>query len=195
MNHDLNSLEQMLDLLEETARQSEQVTLQEVLDAVGHRSFGPILLVAGMITLAPLIGDIPGIPSAVGLMVLLTAGQLLLQRRHIWIPHTLLKRSVKQRTLCKFLHWGRPVAHFLDRWSRPRLTILTRTSFFYAIAIAVSAIALAMPLMEMIPFSANGAGAALTAFGLSLIARDGVLALFALAVTVATFVVLFFSLL
>ena len=44
-------------------------------------------------------------------------------------------------------------------------------------------IALGMPPMEMIPFSANLAGAALAAFGLALIARDGVLALIAFAFT------------
>jgi hypothetical protein len=37
-----------------------------------------------------------------------------------------------------------------------------------------------MPVMEVIPFSASGAGAALTAFGLALIAHDGLTALFAL---------------
>lgn len=41
--------------------------------------------------------------------------------------------------------------------------------------------------LEVIPFSANVAGAALTAFGLSLIAHDGILALFAFAFTIATF--------
>ena len=43
-----------------------------------------------------------------------------------------------------------------------------------------------MPVMEVIPFSASGAGAALTAFGLALIARDGLMALLALIFTVAT---------
>lgn len=38
--------------------------------------------------------------------------------------------------------------------------------------------------MEMVPFSASVAGLALFAFGLALISRDGVLALFALAVVV-----------
>jgi len=40
--------------------------------------------------------------------------------------------------------------------------------------------------MEVIPFSANAAGAAITAFGLSLIARDGLLALVASVFMLAT---------
>ena len=37
--------------------------------------------------------------------------------------------------------------------------------------------------MEVVPFSANGAGIVLTIFGLSLIARDGLLALIAFVLT------------
>ncbi|MEC7815327.1 MAG: exopolysaccharide biosynthesis protein, partial [Pseudomonadota bacterium] len=40
--------------------------------------------------------------------------------------------------------------------------------------------------MEFIPFSANGAGLALMAFGLAIVARDGLLALLALAFTGGT---------
>ena len=53
----------------------------------------------------------------------------------------------------------------------------------FVIGIACVIIALILPLLEFIPFSANLAGIALTMFGLALIARDGYLALFALAST------------
>ena len=43
-----------------------------------------------------------------------------------------------------------------------------------------------MPFMEVVPFSANLAGAALAAFGLALVARDGLLALIAFLITAAT---------
>lgn len=54
-----------------------------------------------------------------------------------------------------------------------------------AIAAACLIIGLALPPMDFVPFSATGGGAALTAFGLSVIAHDGVLALLAFAVTAA----------
>lgn len=54
------------------------------------------------------------------------------------------------------------------------------------IGIICTGIALAMPALELIPFCANAAGIALTAFGLSLIARDGVMALLAILTTVLT---------
>jgi hypothetical protein len=58
--------------------------------------------------------------------------------------------------------------------------------FVRVIATVSLLISLAMPVMEVIPFSASGAGAALTAFGLALITRDGLMALLALIFTVAT---------
>lgn len=47
-------------------------------------------------------------------------------------------------------------------------------------------VALALPLMEFVPFSANGGGLALMAFGLAMIARDGVVAVLALVLSSGT---------
>jgi hypothetical protein len=48
-------------------------------------------------------------------------------------------------------------------------------------------IALAMPMMEIVPLTANGAGVAIAAFGLALMARDGLIAVIAFAATALTF--------
>jgi len=52
------------------------------------------LLVAGLVMLAPIIGDIPGVPVMMGVLVVLMAGQLLFRREHLCLPRCLLKRSV-----------------------------------------------------------------------------------------------------
>lgn len=170
------------------------VTLDAILDEVGHRSFGSMLLVAGLVTVAPIIGDIPGVPTIMGLFVLLAAGQILLHRDYIWLPEWMLNRSVKRDRFCRVLEWLRPAARFIDRGIRPRLTWFTRDAGLHFIAVACIIIAVAMPAMEMVPFSANGAGAALTAFGLSLIAHDGLLALLALSITASTLGIVVYNL-
>lgn len=181
------NLECLLDLIEGTADDAEQISTARVLDAIGRRSFGPVLLVTGLVTLAPVIGDIPGVPTFMGTLVFLVAVQLVFGRSHFWLPQWILKRSLARDKLCKVIHWLRPVARFLDRISRPRLTALTQGAGVYIIALACIAIAAAMPPMEFVPFSANGAGGALTLFGLALIAHDGLLALIGLVVTLGTF--------
>jgi hypothetical protein len=120
------------------------------------------------------------------MFVLLITGQLLLGREYVWLPRWLLKRSVAQDTLCKALGWLRKPARYVDRLLRPRLTALTHTVGMYVIASVCVVIAAAMPVMEVVPFVANGAGAALTAFGLALVAHDGLLAIFAFAFTALT---------
>lgn len=161
--------------------------MADLLDEVGPRSFGVLLLVAGLITLMPLVGDIPGVPTVMAVFVVLVAGQLLLRRRHLWLPEWLLKRSVESEKLDKALDWMERPAQFIDRWLRPRLRLLTRRVATYFIAIACLFVAALMPIMEVIPFSANLAGAGLTAFGLSLMTNDGLLALLAFGCTLTAF--------
>lgn len=193
-NKDITSLEQLLERIGEADGEGDRVSLGAIVEAVGQRSFGPLLLLAGLVTLSP-VGDIPGTPTIMAVLVLLIAGQLLFRRKHFWLPRWLLDRSVAQSKLRKAIGWLRKPARFTDRALRPRLTQLTRAGGIYAIAIVCAVIAFAMPVMEVVPFSATGAGAALTAFGLALIAEDGLLALIAFLFTALTLGVVVYTLL
>lgn len=184
--NDATNLQQLLGQIRESAGSSGQVSVNDILNGVGERSFGPVLLLAGLITLAPLIGDIPGVPTILGLMVLLTLGQLLFQRRSIWLPSWISQRSVPRAKLLKGLDWLQKPARFLDRWTGPRLVFLVDGPGLYVMTLICMLVAMAMPAMEVVPFSANGAGAALMAFGLAIVARDGLLALIAIVTTGGT---------
>lgn len=177
------TLEELLDTIDEAARDNDRLSVDAILDALGRRSFGPLLLVGGLFTLAPLIGDIPGVPTIIGTFVLLMAVQLLLRQEHIWLPQWLLRRSVNGEKAEKAVRWMQRPARFLDGLLRPRLRIFVEGAAVHAIAGTAALIAALMPLMELVPFSANLAGAALTALGLSLISRDGLLALVAVVIT------------
>lgn len=190
---ELNNLEQLLDRIDEAAEGNDQVSLREIMETVGRRSFGPILLLAGLISAVPFIGGIPGVPIVMGLFVLLTAGQLLFRRRYFWLPCWLLERSVARGKTQKTLQWLRGPARFVDRLLRPRLMMLTQGAGTYAIALTCVIIAATMPLMELVPFSAGVAGLAIAAFGLALIANDGFLAAFAYLFTAATFGTVFYG--
>ena len=176
-----SNLEELLERIGEAPDDEGQVSLDSILDVVGRRSFGPVLLVAGLITLAPIIGDIPGVPGIMGVLVALVSVQVLFRHEHFWLPGWMLRRSVSREKLGKALGWLERPARFIDRLLRPRLTALTRPFGAYVIAFICLQIALIMPFMEVVPFSANAAGLVLTAFGLALIACDGVLALVAYA--------------
>lgn len=184
-----SSLTQLLESLEKIERSKPQVSVEDVLTAAGRRSFGPMLLVAGLITLAPLIGDIPGMPTLMAVIVLLTAGQLLAGRDRFWLPQWLLRRHMARKTFDKGLQHMKKPARWIDRWLRVRLPWLTGYWGSRLTALTALIIALAMPPMEFIPFTANGAGLALTLLGLGLVARDGVVLLLGVGITVTTIIV------
>ncbi|WP_444921796.1 exopolysaccharide biosynthesis protein [Microbulbifer sp. CnH-101-G] len=182
MPQEFTGLCQLLEQIETSCQHAERVSLELVIDTIGLRSYAPFLLVVGLILFSPLSG-VPGISTAMAALLLLVAIQLLLGRRHVWLPKWLLKRSISKKKLIRALHWLRRPAEFADRWMQPRLDFLVRRGGTYAIATTCSLIALTMPLMELVPFSATTAGFALTIFGLALVAHDGLLALIAFTIT------------
>jgi hypothetical protein len=180
---DVTTLQQLLDRLDNAAT-GERVDVECMMNAVGRSSFGTLLVLGGLVTLSPL-DIIPGIPTLIALVVLLVCAQLLAGRRRFWLPGWVLRRSVSAHRFRRALTWLHKPARFADRLVRPRLTALASDTAVNAIAVGCMVVALAMPVMEVVPFSANLAGIALTAFGLAVNAHDGLLALIAFAATVA----------
>jgi hypothetical protein len=172
------SLEAFLSCLEKVGRSPEKVSVGHLINAIGSRSYGPLLLLAGLVTLSPLTG-IPGIATAVAIYVILVSVQLLIGRRHFWLPRWVLKRQVPRGKLRKSLHMMHPTARFLDRFIKPRLKFLTTGPFQHVTALLCILIALCMPVLDLVPFANTTAGAAMTAFAISLIARDGLVFLLA----------------
>jgi hypothetical protein len=175
----------MLERMEQAAGSSDRLTIQTLLEVAGYKSFGPLLLFAGLVAFSPASG-VPGVPTMVGLIVLLTTGQVLFGRRHIWLPTWLVQRSVSGELVTKSLRCMMPVARFVDRLFRPRIKVLTHRTAGYFIATVCALIAVAMPPMELVPFAATSAGAAFVVFGLALIVHDGLMTLLAMAATVAS---------
>lgn len=189
---EFQSLQDLLNRIREISQKEENTSVGDIIEMAGERSYGPLLLIAGLATLAPIIGDIPGMPTILGAIVFLFSAQLLFGKKHFWLPKFLLNRSVSNKKLKKGLQWLESPAKFIDRLLKPRFRVLVRDTAVYVIAFMCLMIASVMPIMEFVPFSANAAGAALTVFGLALIARDGLLLLLALLLT-ATIAVIIIS--
>ena len=170
-------LADLLDRIAGSRAGEERVSIEGILEELGRRPFGAVLLLAGVITIAPVVGDIPGVPTTMAVLVLLTSGQLFVRRRSLWLPGWLVRRSVQRRKVETAVDKLKPAARFIDRLLRPRLGVLVRGVGTYGVAAACLLVGLAMPPMEFIPFSANLAGAALLLYGLGLVAGDGLLAL------------------
>ncbi|MCF8039904.1 MAG: exopolysaccharide biosynthesis protein [Desulfohalobiaceae bacterium] len=187
MTQEVRNLGELLDRIgSRVGEDRDRISLGMILETVGSRSFGPLLLLLGVILLSPLSG-IPGMPTTMGILVLLIVVQMLFYREHFWLPACLLRRSVGRSRLEKALRWLRPMARFIDRFLQPRLRIFIGGYSVYLVAIVCLDMAVITPLMEVIPFFATSTGAVFTAFGLALIANDGFLALIAFMLTATVF--------
>lgn len=193
MAQELTNLQQLLRQLELVAENREWVSLGDLIRVTGRRSFGTLLLMVGVILASPLSG-IPGMATTTAIFVLLIAAQLLGGRRHFWLPRWLLNRSVKRHQLLKAVGWLKAPARFIDSFLRPRLTWLVHSTGTYFIALMCVLLAIIMPTMELVPFSATAAGFTLALFGLALVAHDGLLVIIAFVITGTSFGTLIYNL-
>lgn len=179
LDGEVHNLEQMLDRLRNQTDMGDEVSVGAMLDAVGRRSFGPVLLFAGLVPASPLSG-IPGLPSAMAVLVLILVGQMLTGHRHFWLPGWLLRRQVSRKKFCKALDFMRKPARWVDKLLYPRLCVLTTGPAVYVIAAICGIISLIVLPLELVPFANTTTGIALSTFGLALISHDGLLVILGL---------------
>lgn len=179
MNEELHSVGDILNKLEELSDKQERVSLGATVEALGSRSYGPFLIVPALIELSP-IGGIPAVPTFLAALIILFAMQMLLGRRHLWLPGFVARQSVSSAKMLKAVTKLRPLARRMDRWFHNRLPVLTSRFFMRFAAGGSIALALTVPPLEFIPFASSAPMAAIAAFGLALLARDGALMIVAL---------------
>ena len=176
-----DNLEGVVDQIAAAAEEnSDEVSVGDILDRIGQRSFGPMLIVPALIAFTPL-GGLPGLPTLLAALVILVIVQIVIGLQGIWVPGVVRRRSVEPQRLQSSLKYIRPVARAVDKVLRPRLAWLTRPPFVYLAAALGIAVALTVPPLEVVPFGGTPSWAAIAALGLALIAHDGVLMLVALA--------------
>jgi len=156
-----------------------KVSVDEIVETFGPRSFGPLLLLCGLLGMTP-VSTIPTAPTILAAIVALIAGQMVFGRQSVWIPRFIGKLSVRAERLTKAVKISRKPAHVVDRVVRPRLLALTTPLADRLVAAACVLVALAVPPLELLPFAAFVPALAIFTFGVGLVARDGLVVLIAL---------------
>lgn len=184
-NHEaIQSVCDILEMLRRTADRHDTVTIGDVLDAIGDRSYGPALLIPALIEITP-VGGIPGLPTFLALILAVVAVQLLFDKEHLWLPQFIQRRTVSADKLHKAADKLNPFAARLDRWFHGRLTRFVRQPWPRIAAVIVVALCLTVPPLELVPFGSTAPMLAIAAFGLALLVRDGLLMIAALAISLA----------
>lgn len=174
--------EDLIDELEEAASDEEEVTVGDLLDELGRRSYAPFLMLPPIIEFSPL-GGIPGVPTAVASVIALFAVQIVMGKDHLWMPEVVQNRTIKGKTLCKAIEKVRGAAQWLDEHTGERLTGLTTPLAQRLAGVATLLLCCVVPPLELVPFASSAPMAAIALFGLAILARDGVLMLFGLVGT------------
>lgn len=167
----------------------DEISLGDVVAQLEDRGYGPMLLGPGLIAMLP-SGAIPGVPTACGLLIALIAVQLLLGRRHPWLPKPLRELSFSRQRFASGIERVTPIADYIDRFIHPRLVFLTAWPFTRIVAGVCVLLGLGMIPLELIPFAVLGPAAVIVFASLALSARDGLMLIFGALILVVSAVVL-----
>jgi hypothetical protein len=174
MRNEVHSVCDILLRVEELAAKGDKVNGGTLVHSFGSRSYGPLLMLPPLLEISPL-GGVPGVASAMALLVVLIAGQAVLGRRCVWLPKVLARRSLASARVHAAADKLRPLAGRLDRWFHGRLHALTQGAAVRAAGVACILLACTVPPLEFIPFASTAPMAAIALFGLALLVHDGAL--------------------
>lgn len=173
-----SNLSDLVDHLRELGERQEQVSVQDIHDALGERSFGPFLAIPALIEITP-IGGIPGLPTAIALVIALISAQLLFGRDHLWLPGFLERQTLKGDRIKKGMAWLERPAAWIDRVLRPRLSWFSGKAGLRVVALLCILLCTTVPPLELLPFASSIPMGAIALMGLGLMARDGLVILLA----------------
>jgi len=97
-----------------------RLTLREMVEAFGERGFGALLFLLALMALFPWP---PGGKAVFSIPIILLSAEMALQRSRVWLPRTILDRSVPRQTYRRAMN--APLA--LPRWLRRRLLPAKKT--------------------------------------------------------------------
>jgi hypothetical protein len=184
--HNLCSL--MNSLVENT--QGDKITVRDLLDAVGRRSYGPVLLLLGFVSISPLT-IVPGANTLTSLLILLISVQIPFGRKYPWVPKRALDFTFERKHLLSGVESSQKYVARIDALLRPRLTFLTEPPFAQLVALICVAAAIVCFPLSFVPFGPVLPGIAVMLFGLGLTSRDGLVILGAGLSLAASIYVLF----
>lgn len=179
-----SSINGILDQLDALADERDTVHVGDVMERLGQRGAGVLILVPALIGISP-IGGIPTVPSITALIVLLLAGQILWGRDHLWLPGVLEDRGVSNDRLAKSVARMRRPANWVDRNFGKRLTRFTGAGARRAAMAACCVLALTIPPLEIVPWGVVIPMSAVLLFGFAMTLDDGIVMLLAFAAAIA----------
>jgi hypothetical protein len=163
-------------------RQQDVFEFGEFWDVMEKRGFGPMLAFPSFLACTP-IGAVPGVPSLAGATILLIALQILLGRRHPWLPQKIMSIECEADKLRSVVEKAKPYATRIDRFLVPRCFFMRHTLFRSLIALCCIGCGLIMVPLELIPFMGFIPALAVFIMAIGMAADDGAVALIGVSIS------------
>ncbi|GAA0619951.1 hypothetical protein GCM10009422_14460 [Brevundimonas kwangchunensis] len=151
------------------AKDDPKLYLGELVNAFGERGFGALMLFLGLVS--AVIGAIPGSTTVLGMPVLLISVQLIIRRDQLWMPKWALASSIDRGGYRDAIAGVLPRLRRVERWSRPRLSVMTNE--ISEVLIGLACLILCTILVLPIPGGNLIPSLIIVAFGFGLVQRDG----------------------
>jgi hypothetical protein len=158
---------------------SARITVGEIVDGLGERAFGLVMLILALPCAVPFLY---GVPQVVSVPLLIVAAQIAVRPRRLWLPDALRKRSFSVESFAGAVDRAAPYLRWLEKVARPRLGALLTPGMERVLGalMFVFSVSIMLPL----PMTNTFPGVAIAIMAVGLIERDGVLV--ALGATIGT---------
>lgn len=156
----------------------EKVSIKQMLIVLNNRGFGALLLFPCLIEILP-TGAIPGVPSLCATIIILLSFEILLGKRHPWMPKPIRNKQFEYKKLKRGLNRARPYIKWIDNRTRERWSFLASHAAERLAALAIISLALAMYPLELVPFASSIPSCIIALFAIGFLTKDGVVLLIA----------------
>lgn len=178
---EVTSLVALLDRVSNSFEEHD-VSLDQILAAVGTNAHGPLLVIPALIAIAP-TGAIPGMSILTGAILIIVSVQILFSAKKVWLPHKITSRNVSRERLLSAINIIRPYVAKLDYILKPRISFLAEPPSIYLIGVICIFLAATMFPLALLPFAVALPAMAVLLFGIGLTAKDGLVILIGFALT------------
>jgi hypothetical protein len=164
-------------LLKAIRGESERISVGDIADALDSRAFGLAVLIFALPSVVPMP---PGVPTVVGVALLIVSFQMVIGRHELWLPGFLSKRSFSRVALVSAMEKLIPRLEAVEKIAKPRLIWLTGRAGTVTIGVVV----LIMAIVLILPLPPGGnfpPALACAVLGMGLVERDGLIVLVGLA--------------
>ena len=186
-----NGLTTTLETIRDDTSENETMTVEDLINALNSRGYGPLLIGPALITVLP-TGAIPGIPAICAILIILVSIQILLRRTSPWMPKRIKSVSFSRKKFIQGLNKIKPYTQKIDALIYPRLEFLIGHEIQPLIAIFCIIMSVGIIILGWIPFLVMLPASGVLFMGLGLSARDGLFISISFAIMLSSLIALYF---